>query len=68
LIWAQLWTGWSLVAERNFDFYEARDGKIHKFSRRASRGETVDDSDVADLLVHLDDYADDGSDVIDADS
>ena len=48
-----------LVAERNFDFYEAIDGRIHKLSARASRGEPVDDSDVSDVLVDLDDRAED---------
>lgn len=48
-----------LVAERKFDFYEALDGNIHKLSARASRGESASDSDVADLLVDLDDQADD---------
>jgi hypothetical protein len=47
-----------LVAERNFDFYESLDGKIHKLSARAAKGEADDDSDVADLLVDLDDQAD----------
>jgi hypothetical protein len=45
------------VAERNFDFYEALDGTVHKLSARAARGETADDSDVADVLVDLDDEA-----------
>jgi hypothetical protein len=48
-----------LVAERNFDFYEALEGTIHKLSSRASRGEPVDDTDVGDVLVDLDDHADD---------
>ncbi len=51
-----------LVAERNFDFYEAIDGDIHKLSSRAARGESADDTDVADLLVDLDDLADDVQD------
>jgi len=48
-----------LVAERNFDFYEALNGKIHKLSARAARGETASDTDVSDVLVDLDDHADD---------
>lgn len=48
-----------LVAERNFDFYEAFEGKIHKLSSRAARGEPADDTDVGDLLVDIDDHADD---------
>ena len=47
------------VAERNFDFYEAIDGSIHKLSSRAGRGEPADDSTVGDVLVDLDDLADD---------
>ena len=47
------------VAERNFDFYEAINGNIHKLSSRAARGEPADDSTVSDLLVDLDDLADD---------
>jgi len=47
-----------LVAERNFDFYEALDGQIHKLSSRAARGEPATDTDVGDILVDLDDEED----------
>lgn len=47
------------LAERNFDFYESIDGSIHKLSGRAAAGKSAVDSDVSDLLVDLDDFADD---------
>lgn len=48
-----------LVAERNFDFYEAINGTIFKLSARAARGDTTDGEVLTDPLVDVDDRADD---------